>query len=111
MGKVTKTLSQLDTSKLHYVKVPENHIVIDFDIPDENGNKCFDLNLTEASKWPPTYAEVSKGGQGIHLHYIYTGDPTRLSRIYDDHIEVKVFTGKARCAGNSLSSTTYLLQP
>ena len=93
--KVTKTLSQLDTSKLHYVKVPENHIVIDFDIPDENGNKCFDLNLTEASKWTPTYAEVSKGGQGIHLHYIYTGDPTRLSRIYDDHIEVKVFTGKS----------------
>lgn len=65
--------------------MPENHIVIDFDIPDENGNKCFDLNLAEASKWPPTYAEVSKGGQGIHLHYIYTGDPTRLSRIYDDH--------------------------
>lgn len=93
--KVTKTLSQLDTSKLHYVKVPENHIVIDFDIPDENGNKCFDLNLAEASKWPPTYAEVSKGGQGIHLHYIYTGDSTRLSRIYDDHIEVKVFTGKS----------------
>lgn len=75
--------------------MPENHIVIDFDIPDENGNKCFDLNLAEASKWPPTYAEVSKGGQGIHLHYIYTGDPTRLSRIYDDHIEVKVFTGKS----------------
>lgn len=69
--KVTKTLSQLDTSKLHYVKVPKNHIVIDFDIPDENGNKCFDLNLAEASKWPPTYAEVSKGGQGIHLHYVY----------------------------------------
>ena len=91
--KVTTTLSQLDTSKLHYVKVPENHIVIDFDIPDENGNKCFDLNLAEASKWPPTYAEVSKGGQGIHLHYIYTGDPTRLIRTYDEHIEVKVFTG------------------
>ena len=91
--KVTTTLSQLDTSKLHYVKVPENHIVIDFDIPDENGNKCFDLNLAEASKWPSTYAEVSKGGQGIHLHYIYTGDPTRLIRTYDEHIEVKVFTG------------------
>ena len=108
MGKSHEDSSQLDTSKLHYVKVPENHIVIDFDIPDENGNKCFDLNLAEASKWPPTYAEVSKGGQGIHLHYIYTGDPTRLSRIYDDHIEVKVSLEKARCAGNSLSSTTYL---
>ena len=41
-----KWLSDLDTSKLHYVKVPENHIVIDFDIPDKDG---------------------------IHLHYIYSG--------------------------------------
>lgn len=92
---VKTKLGSLDTSKLHYVKVPENHIVIDFDIPDENGNKKFELNLKEASKWPPTYAELSKSGQGIHLHYIYTGDPTRLSRIYDDHVEVKVFTGKS----------------
>lgn len=92
---VKTTLKSLDTSKLHYVKVPENHIVIDFDIPDENGNKNIELNLKEASKWPPTYAELSKSGQGIHLHYIYTGDPTRLSRIYDDHVEVKVFTGKS----------------
>ena len=90
---VRTKLSKLDTSKLHYVKVPENHIVIDFDIPDENGDKCFELNLAEASKWPATYAELSKSGQGIHLHYIYTGDPTKLSRVYDDHIEVKVFTG------------------
>jgi len=90
---VTTTLSELDTKQLHYVKVPENHIVIDFDIPDKNGNKCFALNLEEANKWPATYAELSKSGQGIHLHYIYTGDPTKLSRIYDDHIEVKVFTG------------------
>ena len=90
---VTSKLSELDTTKLHYVKVPENHIVIDFDIPGKDGKKCFALNLEEASKWPATYAELSKSGQGIHLHYIYTGDPTRLSRIYDDHIEVKVFTG------------------
>lgn len=92
---VKSKLSELDTSKLHYVKVPENHIVIDFDIPDESGNKCLELNLKEASKWPPTYAELSKSGQGVHLHYIYTGDPTRLSRIYDDHVEIKVFTGKS----------------
>ncbi len=93
--KVSRKLSQLDTGRLHYVKLPENHIVIDFDIPDDQGNKCFERNLAEASKWPPTYAEVSKSGCGIHLHYIYTGDPARLSRIYDDHIEVKVFTGKS----------------
>lgn len=93
--KVTTTLSDIDTSKLHYVKVPENHIVIDFDIPDDEGNKCFEKNLEEASKWPPTYAELSKSGAGIHLHYIYTGDVTKLSRIYDDKIEVKIFTGKS----------------
>ncbi|MGN1370902.1 MAG: DUF5906 domain-containing protein [Candidatus Coprovivens sp.] len=93
---VKTRLSDLDTSKLHYVKVPENHIVIDFDIPDEQGNKCFEMNLKEASKWPPTYSELSKSGNGIHLHYIYTGgDPNQLSRIYDDHIEIKVFTGKS----------------
>ena len=92
---VKTKLSSLDTTRLHYVKVPENHIVIDFDIPDEKGNKCFAKNLEEASKWPATYAELSKSGQGIHLHYIYTGDPTNLSKVYDENIEVKVFTGKS----------------
>lgn len=92
---VKTKLSDLDTSNVHYVKVPENHIVIDFDIPDENGNKSFEKNLEEASKWPPTYAELSKSGKGVHLHYIYTGDPSKLSRVYDDHIEIKVFTGKS----------------
>ena len=92
---VKTTLESLDTKRLHYVKLPENHIVIDFDIPNENGDKDFDLNLKEASKWPPTYAELSKSGKGIHLHYIYTGDPEKLSRVYDDNVEVKVFTGKS----------------
>ena len=94
-SEVTSTLSKLDTSRIHYVKVPENHIVIDFDIPDEEGNKSFERNVKEASKWPPTYAELSKSENGIHLHYIYNGDVSKLSRVYDDHIEVKVFTGKS----------------
>lgn len=92
---VKSKLSDLDTTKIHYVKVPENHIVIDFDIQDRDGKKSFERNLEEASKWPPTYAELSKSGAGIHLHYIYTGDPTKLSRVYDDHVEVKVFTGNS----------------
>lgn len=92
---VKSTLAKMDTSKLHYVKVPENHIVIDFDIRDETGKKSFQKNLEAAEKWPPTYAELSKSGAGIHLHYIYTGDVNKLSRIYDDDIEVKVFTGKS----------------
>lgn len=92
---VKTTLSSIDTSKLHYVKVPENHIVIDFDIPDASGGKCLERNLEEAEKWPKTYAELSKSGKGIHLHYIYSGDPSKLSKIFDDYVEVKVFTGNS----------------
>lgn len=96
--KVKTTLADLDTGQTHYVLFPEehqNHIVIDFDIRGRDGEKNFQRNLEEASKWPATYAEVSKGGNGIHLHYIYTGDVTRLSRVYDDQIEIKLFTGKS----------------
>lgn len=85
----------MDTSRIHYVRVPENHIVIDFDILDKDGNKSFEENFKEASKWPPTYAELSKSGAGIHLHYIYTGDVSKLSRVVDDHIEVKIFNGNS----------------
>lgn len=92
---VTTTLSDLDTSKEHYVMVPENHIVIDFDLKDSEGNKSRKLNLAAASKFPPTYTELSRGGEGVHLHYIYDGDVTKLSRIYSDDIEVKVFLGKS----------------
>lgn len=94
--KVKTKLSDLDTRKLHYVKMDRaNHIVIDFDIPGKNGQKDFKANLEAASKWPPTYAELSKSGSGIHLHYIYDGDVSKLSRIYDDHIEVKVYVDDA----------------
>ena len=92
---VTTKLSDIDTSQLHYVKVPQNHIVIDFDIPDENGEKSLEKNLEAASKWPPTYAEFSKSGKGIHLHYIYLGDLSNVSKLYDDHIEIKIFNGRA----------------
>ncbi len=92
---VKTKLSDLDTTRLHYVKLPESHIVIDFDIPDETGNKSLVCNKKAAEKFPPTYAELSKSGAGIHLHYIYSGDVTKLKRIYDEHIEVKVFTGKS----------------
>ena len=92
---VRTKLKDIDTSKLHYVKIPENHIVIDFDLKDESGNKDFNKNLKEASKWPKTYAELSKSGAGIHLHYIYDGDVSKLNRLYSDDIEIKVFTGNS----------------
>lgn len=92
---VTTKLSDLDTHKVHYVRPPENRIVIDFDLKDKDGKKSMALNLEAASKWPSTYAEFSKSGAGIHLHYIYDGDVSRLSRIYDKDIEIKVFSGQA----------------
>lgn len=93
--KVTRTLKDIDTSKLHYVKLPENHIVIDFDLKNEKGEKDKLLNLRAAEKFPRTYAEFSKGGNGVHLHYIYDGDTSKLSRIYSEGIEVKVFNGNS----------------
>ena len=90
---VETTLSELNTTKVHYVKPPQNHIVIDFDLKDEYGEKSAERNIGAASKWPSTYAEYSQGGAGIHLHYIYDGDPLELSRIYSDGIEIKVFSG------------------
>ena len=92
---VETTLSQINTKKLHFVKLPTNHIVIDFDIKDAKGEKSLDANLAAASNFPKTYAEVSKSGKGLHLHYIYDGDPSLLSAIYDENIEIKVFNGNS----------------
>ena len=44
---VTTKLSELDTSKVHYVKVPENHIVIDFDLKGDDGKKSFEKNYSK----------------------------------------------------------------
>ena len=89
------TLNDIFTGMLHFVRVPVNHIVIDFDLKDISGKKSLDLNIKAASKFPKTYCEVSKSGSGLHLHYIYDGDATQLSSIYSEGIEVKVFTGKS----------------
>lgn len=88
-------LADIDTSKEHFVRVPLNHIVIDFDLKGGNGGKALGRNLEAASLWPPTYAELSKSGEGVHLHYIYDGDVSRLSPQYSEGIEVKVFAGKS----------------
>lgn len=92
---VKTTLKDIDTSKTHYVRVPEYLICIDFDLKDKAGSKSFQRNLEAAEKWPETYAEVSNSGQGIHLYYIYSGDVSRLETVYDENIEVKVYRGKS----------------
>lgn len=88
-------LSMLDTHRLHYLLTPWNLITVDFDIPGPDGKKNFKLNLDAVIKsgLPPTYAELSKSGQGIHLEYYYDGDPNELSSMFGDHIEVKTRVG------------------
>ena len=95
----TTKLKDIRTSNLHYV-IPndEHHIFVDFDIPDEDGNKSLAKNLKAAAEFPPTYAEVSKSGQGLHLHYIYDGNIRDLSCIFGPNIEVKVFPSDKKSA-------------
>lgn len=93
--KVKTKLKDLDVSKIHYVRIPETYIGVDFDLKDKDGNKSLKLNLEAAESWPKTYAEVSKGGQGLHLVYKYAGDTSKLSGIFDEDIEIKVCTGYA----------------
>lgn len=92
---VKTTLKDIDTSDLHFVKIPENHIVIDFDLKDINGTKSLERNLEAASSWPPTYAELSQGGGGVHLHYLWDGlfPVEELAALHSDGIEVKTLLG------------------
>lgn len=92
---VRQTLADIDTSSIHFVKVPDNHIVIDFDLKDINGEKSLDRNLKAATAWPATYAELSKSGAGVHLHYIYDGDVSELRSEFSEGIEIKVYRGDA----------------
>lgn len=93
----TTKLSDIDTKKLHYVKPDGVKIVmIDFDKKDESGKKNLELNLEAASKWPRTYGELSKSGEGIHLYYIWDGDPDAKFESrwdQDDEVEIKTFGG------------------
>ena len=90
---VKTKLHEIDTSKLHWVKPPGKLICVDFDIKGENGEKDLNANIEAASKWPKTYAEVSKSGKAIHLYYYYEGDISELCSLYAPYIEIKAFVG------------------
>ena len=92
--KCDTVLGDIDTNELHFVRVPLNHIVIDFDLKGDDGEKDLERNLEAIKKFPPTYSELSKSGKGIHLHYYYDGDVGKLASLYEDDVEIKVFTGK-----------------
>lgn len=90
----TTTLKDLDPTLEHYVLVPEDYICIDFDLKGENGEKDLNRNLAAAAAWPETYAEVSKGGGGLHLIYRYPRDRDTTAE-YCPEVEIKRFRGKA----------------
>lgn len=92
---VTTTLKDLDTTRLHYILGPEWLFRVDFDLKNAEGKKDAKLNREAADKWPPTYAEYSKSGAGIHLYYRYTGDIESLKGLYAPEIELKINRGKS----------------
>ena len=91
---VTTTLKDLDTRREHYVRIPENVLVVDFDLKDQAGTKSLERNLVEASRWPQTYAETSRSGNGIHLHYVLRNPQEEYASEYAPGIELKRFRGK-----------------
>ena len=85
------SLKDIDTTETHYVNVNDEYkvIFVDFDLKNDKGEKDKLLNLEAAKKFPPTYGEWSKSGCGIHLYYYYSGDPSKLSHVFDEGIEIK----------------------
>lgn len=86
---VRTKLKDIDKTKLYWVKFPENVIKMDFDLTGPDGEKSLEENIKAANSFPPTYAELSKSGKGIHLYYIYDGDPNDLADVQSEHIEIK----------------------
>lgn len=90
-------LKSIDTTAEHYVHYQEeepNLIFLDFDnVNPETGKKDLALNIEYAKRFPKTYAETSRSGGGLHLYYIYDGDPNELSSHYDEHVEIKRMAG------------------
>ena len=91
---VDTTLRDIAPVDEHYVLMPEEYVCIDFDLKGDNGEKDLDANLRAASAWPPTYAETSKSGGGVHLIYRYPVDKDTLAE-YSPGIEIKRFRGNA----------------
>ena len=92
--RVDTTLRDITPIDEHYVLMPEEYICIDFDLKGDNGEKDLKANLRAASAWPPTYAETSKSGGGLHLIYRYPVDKDTLAE-YSPGIEIKRFRGNA----------------
>ena len=91
-AKCMTKLKDIDTSRVHHVRVPGNLVTVDFDLKNAAGIKDFEASCRMAGQMglPPTYAEMSKSG-GLHLEYWYDGDAEKLSHILCEDVEIKVF--------------------
>lgn len=98
---VETKLSDLDTHALHYIRPMPYIIMADFDLAKGKGNEERTIeDIFEVAKdFPPTYAELSKGG-GLHLYYIYDGDIGMLASKYnnDRRNEIKVYPADKKSA-------------
>lgn len=100
-GQCRTKLSDLDTSKLHYVLPRDAEgkrlplLMIDFDKKNADGEKDAGLNIEAAAKWITTYGEFSKGGCGVHLVYWYKGDLSKVASLFEPGIEIKTFNGNS----------------
>ena len=94
-SKVNTTMEDIDRKELHYILIPEEegYIRLDFDLKDDKGNKSLEKNIAAANEYPPTYAEISKSGGGVHLYYIYDGDQHELPQYISPDIEIKTTYG------------------
>lgn len=94
---VTTKLKDLNTRKTHYVQMKPQMIQIDCDKKDMNGNKNFKLNVMAIKKLglPPSYAERSKGGEGIHVAYYWDGNVEDLNLVVEEDVEVKIQIGNS----------------
>lgn len=93
---VTTQLKDLDTHLEHFVRAPRDVVMIDFDIKGPDGKKDRQKNLEAVRGWKPTYAEYSRGGEGVHLYYIYDGDVDKLANSYAEDIEIKTYKNAFR---------------
>ena len=106
-------LCDINTNEIHYVNVKDEYklVFIDLDLRNEKGEKDRALNLEAAKRFPPTYAEYSKSGNGVHLYYFYTGVPSELSHVIDENIELKTTYNNSAirrklCGCNNLDIST-----
>jgi hypothetical protein len=95
---------------LHWVKVPEKHIVIDFDLKDLNGHKALERNL-EAASLSGQLLMLSLVNPGkVYICITPMTGTWKILSEYSEGIEVKTFLEMRHFDVVSRDVTPYQLQ-